>query len=79
MDRTLVKLDKVLSLELELDNEILIHDFYLYDKLKYDVLLGFDYCRKAEITLNFSNIEVFNWMKSDFINEENKSDVRLKR
>ena len=79
MDRSLVILDKVLCLEVELDNEILIHDFYLYDKLKYKVLLGLDFCRKSGMTLNFNTIESFDWMKSDFISEEYKSDVRLKR
>ena len=79
MDRTLVKLDKVLTIEIDVDNEIIFQDFYLYDKLKYGVLFGLDFCRISGITINFSNIETFDWMKSDFISEKSKSDVRLKK
>ena len=79
IDQSLVQLDKSVKLDIEVENEIYTHKFYVFEKLFYDVLLGLDFCRKSNVIINFNTEETFNWPESDYIDKEWKFDVRLNR
>ena len=79
LDSSLTELNQVIRLEVELEDEIFLHDFYIYDKLRYQVLLGLDFCRKANISINFEKETEDKISNSDLLSKELKSDVRLKQ
>ena len=78
LDQSYATLEKVIHLEVEYDNEIYLHDFYIYDKLRFDVLLGLDFCRKTQISLHFDKDFDDKLPNSELISHKLQTDVRLK-
>ena len=79
MDQSFAELDKIIQLEVEIENDIYLHDFYIYERLRFDVLLGLDFCRKSNITINFDKNYDNELPSSELISDKLKSDVRLRK
>ena len=79
LDSSLTELNQVIRLEVEIDEEFFLHEFYIYDKLRYQVLLGLDFCRKANFSINFDKDADEKINNSNLLSNDLKSDVRLKR
>ena len=79
LDQSYAELKKIAHLEIELDEEIYLHDFYIYDKLRFDVLLGIDFCRKTNIVLNFDKEYDIKLPSAEIIDKNMNSQVRLKK
>ncbi|XP_054154595.1 uncharacterized protein LOC128953145 [Oppia nitens] len=75
------ELGQYVKLNVEVDNEIYIQDFYIFDEIKYSALLGLDFCRKSKLKLDFGNEDQIDWINSDFIIQEPDStlEVRLRQ
>ena len=60
LDQSLTQLDFVQQIEVEVDGKKFKHDFHLWDKLEgFDVLLGQDFCYKAELCIDFAENIVY--------------------
>ena len=53
LDQSTFKLEKFVRLETTVDEDVYLHDFFIYDKLSKEVLLGLDFCRKANLIITF--------------------------
>ena len=58
LDQTFVKIDKSLSLIVELDNKNIKHKFYLFDTMKHPVVLGLDFLKISGITVDFTSAKI---------------------
>ena len=50
---TSIILKRSIILPIEYEDELCVHNFYLYDKMKYDLLLGVDFMRKFKVDIRF--------------------------
>src|SRR6266700_4164421 len=53
LDQNCMLLNQLIKVEVEFDNKQMKQTFYVYEQLKYDLLLGIDFCRNAGITIEF--------------------------
>ena len=55
LDQTLAKIDKTVVVNVELDNKIITHKFYLFERMKYSMILGLDFLKVSGITIQFTD------------------------
>ena len=66
---TAIILKKSIVLPIEYEDKLCIHNFYLYDKMKYDILLGIDFMRKFNVEIHFGNTNLQTQPSEPIIND----------
>ena len=82
LDQTIIRINEVVILKVDYQNQSVEHQFYVFWKMKYPVLIGMDLLKKMEFKINFNEKVVenpFENLEVDPMIEKNEIELILER
>ena len=55
LDQTFITINKSISIDFEIEDRKFHHRFYVYETMKYKIILGLDFLKKSNLSINFTN------------------------
>jgi transposase InsO family protein len=70
LDRGIIFVNKIVQLEVTLEDQVLVHSFYIFGQMKHPVLLGLDFLRISKLTIDFSRNEESPFTQTEALEDE---------